>query len=124
MDSEDNAGAMLNYLILPAEFMKAEPWARRMYQELREHREQSDASIAALSAQIAKFEATLGTEPDSDGGGGNGLIGDVRKVIRDVHDLKNLKLMGTGFVSALTLFGALIFMGIGQWITGLLGTRR
>ena len=124
MSADDPASNMLDYLVLPPEFMQAEPWARRMYQELREHRQQTNDALAVMSAQLAKHQEILGREPNSDGHGGAGLLGDLGNVVRDVHDLKNLKLMGAGFVSAVTLFGALIFMGIGQWFTNLMSAKH
>lgn len=58
----------------------------------------------------------LGAEPDSDGHGGKGLIGDVRSLVA-------LRAYGIGFIAAIGLTGAVLIFGIVHWIQSITGTR-
>lgn len=73
-------------------------------------------TVAVVSETVESIEQKLGEEPDSDGNGGRGLIGDVRKQHRDIQGLLNLRSMAVGAVAAVSLFGALIIAGVIHFI--------
>ena len=120
MSETEGDDPVLARLAMPPEFDIAPSWARRLFNEQRQHQHATSESLMKMSSEIARFSNVLGREPNSDGEDGAGLIGDLRKCTRDVGELKNLKHMGTGFVGALTVFGALILTGVGQWITSIM----
>ncbi|RAK68835.1 hypothetical protein [Phenylobacterium kunshanense] len=75
--------------------------------------------LADLFQKVEDLEVKLGEEPDSDGNGGRGLIGDLRKVSRDVRALMDLRLQVVGAVGALVLTGTLLVLGATKWIEGI-----
>lgn len=78
------------------------------------------AETSRITAEaVEKIEEKLGEEPNSDGSGGKGLIGDLRKHGRDLQSLLDLRRMALGAVAAVTLFGTLIVLGAVQWIEGI-----
>lgn len=103
-------------LALPSSFSRAPEWARELYREHRALRHRTGGAVMAVNAMTEK----MGCEPDADGKGGKGLIGDVRKMNRDLSQLMNLKTMGVGFIGAVTIFGALILLGVAHWIQSLM----
>jgi hypothetical protein len=84
-------------------------------------------SLAITGTALEAIEVKLGEEPDSDGNGGRGLIGDVRKAARQIQDLMGLQKVGKGVFATIgvffTVFGGLIVLGIGKWIVDLVGGR-
>jgi hypothetical protein len=92
-------------LSLGAEYDRAPPWARALAR-----------SVMRTHGDVARMKQVLGAEPDADGRGGSGLIGDVRKLGRELGQLASLKTMGVGFVAALSIFGALILLGVAHWV--------
>lgn len=121
---EADEDMVLEALALPAEMDAAPVWARALFKAQRKHERTSNAELAKLTAEVGRLTNLLGSEPQSDGSGGSGLIGDLRSTARDVAGLKSLKTLGTGFVSALTVFGALIFMGVQEWISNIVGALK
>lgn len=94
-------------------------------QDRASHREAQAESLRRLTEStgdtaeaIKQIEHKLGEEPNSDGSGGRGLIGDLRKTSRDVSALMDLRRTALGFVAAVTLFGAMIVLGATHWIEG------
>lgn len=73
-------------------------------------------ALGVVGEAVEKIEDKFGVEPDSDGNGGRGLIGDMRKTARDVQGLVDLRNKGIGAVAAVSLFGVLIIAGIVFWI--------
>lgn len=96
----------------PPEFDRAPPWAWMLYEQQRR-----------LQFQVRDMQQKLGNEPDSDGKGGKGLIGDLRKATRDLAQLMDLRSKGIGAFAALALFGAVILLGVIHFIQniGLVG---
>jgi hypothetical protein len=90
----------------PAELHDAPTWARLLY------------------AQNRLLASRIGQEPNSDGEGGTGLVGDVRKLKRDMNGLMNLKAQGAGFLAALTIFGSLILLGVSHWVQNLIHAAK
>ncbi len=84
-------------------------------------------SLTITSTALEAIEIKLGEEPDSDGNGGRGLIGDVRKSARQIQDLMGLQKVGKGVFATIgvffTVFGGLIGLVIGKWIVDLVGGR-
>lgn len=85
-------------------------------------------SMAITGTALEAIEVKLGEEPDSDGNGGRGLIGDVRKAARQIQDLMGLQKVGKGVFATVgvffTVFGGLIVLGLGKWIVDLVGGAR
>lgn len=77
------------------------------------------SSAGVTAAAVTAIKDKLGDEPNSDGSGGKGLIGDLRKTSRDVGALMDLRRTALGFIAAVTLFGALIVLGATKWIEGI-----
>lgn len=68
---------------------------------------------------IERLEIKLGEEPDSDGNGGRGVIGDLRRTAKDMRALMDLRAKGMGAIAAIGLFAAVIMLGVTHWIEGL-----
>lgn len=107
----------------PPEFDRAPPWARELWRQHREDRHQTANQLLKLSGEIAGVKreqaatnVKLGEEPDSDGKGGKGLIGDVRKTSRDVSALMDLRNRGVGFLAAIGLTSTLLILGVIHWV--------
>lgn len=115
----------------PPPLPNAPNWAQELARRLHdtERRQQTDRQnandqLSKLNEGLDDVVAKLGCEPDSDGRGGRGLIGDQRKMARDLRGLMDLKTMGVGAVGAVTLFGALILLGLVHWIQAITGHAR
>jgi hypothetical protein len=84
-------------------------------------------SLRVTGEALEAIETKLGEEPDSDGNGGRGLIGDVRRSARHIQDLMGLQKVGKGVFATVgvffTVFGGLIVLGVGKWIVDLVGGR-
>lgn len=76
-------------------------------------------SLADLFQKFEDLEDKFGEEPQSDGAGGRGLIGDLRRLARDVRSLMDLRLQVVGAVGALVLTGTLLVLGATKWIEGI-----
>jgi len=77
------------------------------------------ASVSKTETAVQAVVHALGEEPTTDGAGGRGLIGDIRKTSRDMQSLMDLRKMGLGAIGAVVLFGTLIVFGITYWIKSL-----
>lgn len=115
-------------LTLPSEFSTAPAWAKALARQARAHRHDTSHNFTVVQKDIRDLKATcdalsakLGEEPNSDGEGGRGLIGDLRKTTREVGSLKSLKTMGIGAIAAITFLGALVVLGIRSWIADIAG---
>lgn len=115
----------------PPPLPNAPGWAQELARRLHdtERRQQTDRQnandqLAKVNTGLADVVEKLGHEPDSDGRGGTGLIGDTRKMARDLRGLMDLKTMGVGAVGAVTLFGALILLGLIHWVQAVTGHAR
>lgn len=81
-------------------------------------------TLRVLGEAIERIEDRLGEEPDSDGNGGRGLVGDVRRQRKDIQSLLDIRRMAMGAVVAVSLFGALIVLGVTQWVENVVdGTK-
>lgn len=80
-------------------------------------------TITVQGDAIETLEKAIGEEPDSDGRGGRGIIGDLRKAARQIDDLLGLQKVGKGVFAAIgvffTVFGVFIVLGITKWILDL-----
>lgn len=108
-------------LSLPPSFNGAPAWALELARQQRRDRHHSRNEMFRLTGNVRDLSVKLGEEPDADGKGGRGLIGDVRKMGRDVSQLMDLKKMGMGAVAAVVFFGALILLGVTHWIQSITG---
>lgn len=109
---------------LPSAPAWAQELARRLHAtEVRQQTDRQNANdeLSKLNGLVGDVAEKLGCEPDSDGRGGKGLIGDTRKMARDLRGLMDLKTMGVGAVGAVTLFGALILLGLVNWVRAVTG---
>lgn len=106
--SEDLDETFLD-LTLGEEFAKAPTYIRALAIQQRKDRHH-------FSRELGKLSSSLGEEPDADGRGGKGLIGDVRKMSRDITGLMSLRDKGLGAIAAIGLFGALIILGVTHWV--------
>lgn len=82
---------------------------QEFYAEMRQNH-------AEMSAQLEKLAERLGA-PGEDGASGTGLTGEVLRMKNDVQGLLNFRNQGVGFIAAVTLFAALIIIGLKGWIT-------
>lgn len=73
---------------------------------------------AKMEAGFAAVHLSIG-EPSSDGKGGSGIWGEVKRTQNDVAGLLDMKKQGVGFVAAVALFATLIILGIKGWVQGL-----
>lgn len=99
---------------------------RELAAQFATYREESAKTMRAFaeaarvtSEAVERIEDRLGEEPDSDGQGGRGLIGDLRRQGRDMRSLMDLRKFGMGAVMGVSLFGALIILGVIHWVEGL-----
>jgi hypothetical protein len=102
------------FLPPPPEFKDAPSWAVAMWYQNRRDQHKNAAALMVLQGRVLLVENRLGTEPDSDGRGGKGLIGDVRALMA-------LKLKGLGFLAAIVLTGAILVYGLIYWIQSIVG---
>lgn len=115
----------------PPEFDRAPAWARTLYSQQRRDRHHANGEMQKLQGEVRGLKGEqratnekLGEEPDSDGKGGKGLIGDVRKMNRDLTGLLDLKSKGLGFIAAVVLFGAIIVAGLIHMVQGVTGGAK
>lgn len=100
---------------LPPKLVNAPPWA----QQLSDRVHAWEVRQLRMAAQVSLMNEKLGAEPLSDGSGGKGLIGDLRKLSQTVAQLLDLKKMGIGAVGGISLFGTLIILGFMHWVQGI-----
>lgn len=73
--------------------------------------------FAAVAGEVAHIRKAIGTENDA-GDGGQGIVGRVARMERDVRGLVVIKQRALGAVAAVSLFGALILAGAKVWLVG------
>lgn len=84
-------------------------------------------AVGELTVEVRAIRQALGEERTSDDGKitGTGLYGRVIRAEAQLGELTTLRNRGAGWVagvvSAVTLFGALILMGVQKWIEKLQG---
>lgn len=108
---------------LSARFEKAEADRATYREETAKTLRAMAESLVINGSALEAIEIKLGEEPDSDGNGGRGLIGDVRRAARHIQDLMGLQKVGKGVFATVgvffTVFGGLIVLGVGKWIVDL-----
>lgn len=120
---DDLEAADLQYVlpfVADPPLQNAPPWAQELAHRQSRDRHALRNAMTVLRAELKRdthsLHVKLGKEPNSDGSGGEGLIGDFRKVTADVRSLMDLRSKGLGFIAAVALFGALIMLGVVQFI--------
>lgn len=68
-----------------------------------------------LVGDVLALKTVVGVQSE-DGSTGTGLAGQLGRTRSQVRQLINLKWAGTGIVAAVTVFGALLLLGVKQWI--------
>lgn len=93
---------------------------REAYRQAQAKRDETLHRILSVHGEaIERVEVKLGEEPDSDGNGGRGVIGDLRRTARDMRALMDLRAKGMGAIAAIGLFAAVIMLGVTHWVEGL-----
>lgn len=101
------------FLSPPPEFDTAPGWAHALWYQTRRDQHRNANMLMVVNGRLDTIEKRLGQEPDSDGKGGKGLIGDVRA-------LMNLRSTFWGAVAAAVLFGPILVLGLVQWVQSIL----
>ena len=73
--------------------------------------------IAERTLVLERLAQAIG-ERSADGKGGTGLVGEIARVQRDLAELIALKNQGIGLIIAVSIFGALIVLGLRNLIVG------
>lgn len=68
-----------------------------------------------LIGDVLALKTVVGAQSE-DGMTGTGLAGQLGRTRAQVRQLINLKWAGTGIVAAVTVFGALLLLGVKAWI--------
>lgn len=71
--------------------------------------------LEGIGGDLALIKDRLGSANDH-ADGGTGLTGEVLRLKAQVEGLLKLKYMGAGIVASVTLFGALLFLGVKSFI--------
>jgi len=76
-----------------------------------------------VAGELRQLRAHVGMVNDQ-GDGGSGMAGELARTRVQVRQLINLKWAGTGIVAAVTVFGALLLLGVKAWIGDVIAAIR
>lgn len=76
--------------------------------------------VTGVEARLTDIHRAIG-EMSQDGKGGTGLSGEIARLQKDMTEIVALKNQGIGLIIAVSIFGALIVLGVRQWIAGIIG---
>ena len=89
---------------------------------MQDLREANTALMQERGVLLQRLVDAIGEE-SPDGKGGTGLMGRIARLQNKVDEIVALKNTGIGIVMAVSLFGALIVLGIRGWIASVIGTH-
>ena len=88
-----------------------------MTEPVRARADDARRLLLQIQSDVGQIRAVLGQETD-DGAGGTGLTGRLIRIEARVAAIETLKNQVLGAAAAVTLFGALILMGVKAWLAG------